>query len=298
MRLKRNLYKDTFGNIYYRKQIQGKRIVLPVYTKNENTANKLHTALEYQALSDYYAPKPKEVYESFSTLVNKYLTDNEVLSKWTEATKQTTSYVLRNFVKTKILPKNKETARGYQTRINACVNWGNSKGIKTEINLMDVNKKAGRTRVFTERELAIIMNEFQDDEFQSFIHFAFFTGARRGELVNLKSYNIEPTRMKVIGKTGERYVKLNAQARNVLASTEKLWSYKLDFITKKFKWNARRLDIKDARFHDLRRTFGLTLIKKGMPIYQLSKLLGHSSVKTTQEHYAPLLVDDIEDFTL
>ena len=35
-----------------------------------------------------------------------------------------------------------------------------------------------------------------------------------------------------------------------------------------------------------------------MPIFEVSKLLGHKSVKTTQEHYAPLLVDDIKDFTL
>tara|TARA_R100000655_G_scaffold56707_1_gene94836 strand:+ start:2168 stop:3064 length:897 start_codon:yes stop_codon:yes gene_type:complete len=298
MRLKRNLYKDVLGNIYYRKQIQGKRIILPVYTKNETTANKLHTALEYQALSEYYAPKPKETYESFSSLVNKYLKDPDVLSKWTDATKETTSYVLKSFIKNKTLPKNKETARGYQSRINACVNWGNSQGIKTEINLMEVNKKVGRLRVYNERELSIIMNEFQDDEFQSFIHFAYYTGARRGELTGIKPHHIEPTRMAVHGKSGKRYVKLNAQAREILASTEKLWDYKLDFITKKFKWNARRLDIKDARFHDLRRTFGLNLIKKGMPIYQLSKLLGHKSVKTTQDHYAPLLVDDIEDFTL
>jgi len=298
MRLKRNLYKDSLGNIYYRKQIKGKRIILPVHTRNENTANKLHTALEYQALSDYYAPKPKETYETFATLVKQYLNDDDVLSKWTETSRQVTNYVLNNFVKSGKLPDNKETARGYQSRINACVNWGTSKGIKTEINLMEVNKKKGRTRVFNERELSVILTEFQDDEFQEFIRFAYYTGARRGELFNIKSYHIEPTRMRVYGKNGERFVKLNAQARHVLASTEKLWSYKLDFITKKFKWNSRRLDIKDARFHDLRRTFGLNLIKKGMPIYHLSKLLGHSSVKTTQEHYAPLLVDDIEDFTL
>tara|TARA_R100001460_G_scaffold23732_6_gene47763 strand:+ start:4503 stop:5399 length:897 start_codon:yes stop_codon:yes gene_type:complete len=298
MRLKRNLYKDSFGNIFYRKQIQGKRIILPVYTKNINTANKLHTALEYQALSSYYAPKPKETYEPFSSLITKYLNDEEVLSKWSDASREVTRYVLRSFIKNGKLPDNKETARGYQSRINACVNWGISKGIRTEINLMEVNKKVGRTRVFTQRELDIILTEFQDDEFQQFIRFAYYTGARRGELVNIKPYYIEATRMKVFGKSGERFVKLNKQAIQILASTEKLWSYKLDFITKKFKWNTRRLDIKDARFHDLRRTFGYNLIRKGMPIYQLSKLLGHSSVKTTQDHYAPLLVDDIEDFTL
>jgi len=59
-----------------------------------------------------------------------------------------------------------------------------------------------------------------------------------------------------------------------------------------------RLEIPDAHFHDLRRTFGYNLIKQGMPIYQVSKLLGHASVTTTEKHYAPLLATDVEEFEL
>ena len=59
-----------------------------------------------------------------------------------------------------------------------------------------------------------------------------------------------------------------------------------------------RLEISDARFHDLRRTFGYNLIKQGMPIYQVSKLLGHALVTTTEKHYAPLLATDVEEFVL
>ena len=58
------------------------------------------------------------------------------------------------------------------------------------------------------------------------------------------------------------------------------------------------LGIKDARFHDLRRTFGYNLIKQGISIYKVSKLLGHKSVTTTERHYAPLLTTEIEDFVL
>ena len=61
---------------------------------------------------------------------------------------------------------------------------------------------------------------------------------------------------------------------------------------------AVKFGIKDARFYDLRRTFGLNLIKQGMSIYKVSKLLGHKSVRTTEQHYAPLLTVEIEDFTL
>ena len=61
---------------------------------------------------------------------------------------------------------------------------------------------------------------------------------------------------------------------------------------------VRRMGIKNARFHDLRRTFGLNLIKQGMSIHKVSKLLGHKSVRTTEQHYAPLLTVEIEDFEL
>jgi integrase len=71
-----------------------------------------------------------------------------------------------------------------------------------------------------------------------------------------------------------------------------LWSYAESYVTKKFKKEARRLNIKKACFHDLRRTFGINLIKRGMPIYQVAKLMGHSSVSITERHYAPLLVTE------
>ena len=54
----------------------------------------------------------------------------------------------------------------------------------------------------------------------------------------------------------------------------------------------------DISPHDLRRTFGYNLIRQGRPIYEVSKLLGHSSVTTTERHYAPLLTTEIEDFVL
>ena len=34
-----------------------------------------------------------------------------------------------------------------------------------------------------------------------------------------------------------------------------------------------------------------------MPIYEVSKLLGHSSVRTPRKHYVPLLVSEIKDLS-
>lgn len=296
MRLKRNLYKGQFGDIYYRKQINGKRVTIPAHTKDEPTANKLHQSLEYMALMEHYNPKKDTTFKSYPELVPLYLKEKE--KTLSPASYATTSWVLHDFMKKGKLPINKASRVQYAGRINCLLTWAKRKGYTTDLKKQDTGSPVARHRVFNKRELSLIMEEFQDDNFQQFVRFAYFTGARRGELTGIKPHHIEPTRMAVYGKSGERFVKLNAQARSILMEQEPLWDYQPGFISKTFKKNCRRLEIKDARFHDLRRTFGLNLIKQGMPIYQLSKLLGHASAKTTQDHYAPLLIDDIEDFDL
>lgn len=93
-------------------------------------------------------------------------------------------------------------------------------------------------------------------------------------------------------------MKLNSKAKEILHSQKELWNYSKDYVSHKFKKEVRRLGIKNARFHNLKRTFGLNLIKQGISISKVSKLLGHKSIRTTEQHYAPLLTVEIEDFTL
>jgi len=92
-------------------------------------------------------------------------------------------------------------------------------------------------------------------------------------------------------------VKLNKQAKAIIENVE-LWDYTVNYVQLTWSRNRKRLGLHDARFHDLRRTFGYNLIKQGRPIYEVSKLLGHSSVTTTEKHYAPLMVTDIKNFIL
>ena len=151
-------------------------------------------------------------------------------------------------------------------------------------------------RTFNDDELKLILNDVKPNHFQLFVCFAYYTGARRGEICALTEDNIREEF--VSGKSGKRRIKLNRQAKAVLNEAGRLWDYRPTYVTQTFKKNLRNLGIKNGRFHDLRRTFGYNLIKQGMPIYQLSKLLGHSSVTTTEKHYAPLLATDIGEFSL
>jgi len=183
--------------------------------------------------------------------------------------------------------------------INSCNNWGFKHGyISKPVRLQGGSKWESRHRVFNDSELKSLFDEMRDKRFNAFVKFAYYTGARSGEIRSLSRASVFLEYIVAYGKTGKRIIKLNSQAREILDQMEELWNYRRDFVSHKFKKEVRRLGIKDARFHDLRRTFGYNLIKQGRPIYEVSKLLGHSSVTTTERHYAPLLTTEIEDFVL
>ena len=50
----------------------------------------------------------------------------------------------------------------------------------------------------------------------------------------------------------------------------------------------------DVRIHDLRHTFASLLINKGVSLYEVQQLLGHSSVQMTQR-YAHLTANTLAD---
>ena len=181
--------------------------------------------------------------------------------------------------------------------LNRMYKWGYENHLISEFKPFKGGSKwKSRNRTFTKNEMNLILNQVIPFHFQMFVRFAYYTGARRSEICSLTLDNIEKGYF--VGKLGSRMIKLNSQALAIIDNIDELWSYSPFYVSQTFKKNLRRLNIKDGRFHDLRRTFGLNLIKKGMSIYELSKLLGHSSVKTTEKHYAPLLVSEINDFIL
>jgi integrase len=46
-------------------------------------------------------------------------------------------------------------------------------------------------------------------------------------------------------------------------------------------------------FHILRHSYAVRMLRRGMPMHQVSKQLGHKSILITQKHYAHVLEDDV-----
>ena len=125
-------------------------------------------------------------------------------------------------------------------------------------------------------------------------------GLRRDEAVNLKPEDIDSKRMliKVHGKgSKDRYTLLGEKALDILRIYYKVYqptSYLFPSRTKDchidastvgkvFKTSLELSNIlKKATLHTLRHSFATHLLESGADIYYIQKLLGHSSVKTTE----------------
>jgi len=305
--MRREMYKNN-GYYYTSIQVNGVRQTTSLRTKSKKEAKAREAKVRNKL---YHAIITNSIDSRKTSPGNSALVELFLRTKRKEGISPTTyytyKYILRPWLKDRELPKNKNTASSYMRTLNAFFNWSN-KHYKTDFKLYTNIKNSVRTRVFSNEEMMLLLNGVGDSgviidrgtisDFQLFIRFAYYTGCRRGEINQLNENQIVGDKMLVEGKVGERWVKLSHQAMGVLDITDKLWDYKVGWITKTFKRCTYALGISNGVFHDIRRTFGYNLIKNGMPIYKVSKLLGHKSIVTTERHYAPLLATDIEDYEL
>jgi integrase len=272
---------------------QGKRITKSLGTRSKETAFKLSQSTErdiYTVLLN--GKQTKDI--SFKELVHKYLSYNH---NWSKSTLEINTLKLTNYLRYGY-PINKTTKAMTIRIINGCNRWGVDQGhLKSYQKIKGGNDYDARTRVLTSEELLLLFNEVTPLPFRHFIRFAYYTGARVGEIRRLSRVQLYPDSMVVSGKSGLRTVKLSAQARAILSESP-VWDFKANYVQLTWARNRKRLGINDVRFHDLRRTFGYNLVRQGRSIYEVSKLLGHSSVVTTERHYAPLLTTEIDDFIL
>ena len=272
---------------------QGKRITKSLGTRSKETAKAIAGSVEKEIYSELV--NGKEIKDlPFKDLVEKYLKYDH---NWSKSTLEINTVKLNNYLRYGF-PNNKTTKAMTIRIINGCNRWGVMNGhIKSYQKIKGGNDYDPRSRVLSSEELDLLFTEARPAHFRTFIRFAYYTGARVGEIRRLSRVQLYPDSMVVSGKSGLRTVKLSAQARAILSESP-VWDFKANYVQLTWARNRKRLGLIDIRFHDLRRTFGYNLVRQGRSIYEVSKLLGHSSVVTTERHYAPLLTTDIDDFIL
>jgi site-specific recombinase XerD len=126
---------------------------------------------------------------------------------------------------------------------------------------------------------------------------ALHTGIRRGEQFGLRWSDVDLERgiLTVTGKTGRRHVEINSVAR---AAIEKLYAASngsrfvcpgavregQDDWRRWFEDAIEKAGIDNFHFHDLRHTFASRLVMAGVDLTTIQKLLGHSTILTTQRY--------------
>jgi site-specific recombinase XerD len=163
---------------------------------------------------------------------------------------------------------------------------------------------------FTKKDFQEIMKGISEVNFRELCICAVSTGLRLGELISLQWTDVDFVRKVLTVKNSETFTTKNKKIR-VVAMSEQLWrmlamrkdraSSELVFhfngqqlsaekVSKTFKEYVRAARLNEKlHFHSLRHTFATWLVQDGASIYEVQKLLGHSSIAVTQiySHLAP-----------
>lgn len=172
-------------------------------------------------------------------------------------------------------------------------------------------KKRGQELLPNYDELEILFSDY----LTPLVVLVLNTGLRFGEAINLKWPDINNNVITAkSSKTGNfRYIPLTTDCQTMLTELQRLNEANSGRATSnvfvdekgtplssvKTAWNNIRRELSfNCDFRMLRRTFGSRLIEKGVPVYHVSQLLGHTNVQTTQRWYLSLNLDAYRDAIL
>jgi len=151
-------------------------------------------------------------------------------------------------------------------------------------------------RILSNDEIKQILNCEIDQETSKLIELYLLTGARARELLK-EQFTWKDCHKDFItlGSGNKQHkVQLSAKASNILQSW-KHRDYPIPYTYTYIKNHINRASKKSGiKFtcHDLRRAAGAILLRNGSSIYEVSKFLGHSSIRVTEVWYVDLLKDD------
>jgi len=147
---------------------------------------------------------------------------------------------------------------------------------------------------FSKVELDKFLLSIDNDDFKDLVLLATNTGLRQMELLTLTKEQIDlnsgiitlDNRTHITKSRKIRVIPLNATAKEILSkriTLTPIFTFTADKTIKLMQKYREKAEIRnELSFHSLRHTFASWLVQKGVPILNVSKLLGHSDVKTTQ----------------
>ena len=178
--------------------------------------------------------------------------------------------------------------------------------------IREIRTAEGVPAYLRQDELRLLLASVKDHWLKDIITFAAMTGVRLGELLNItrddvnlnacqicirssKSYRVKGGKMRVIPLNQDAVDVLRGRRgkEGVIFQGIKGGRASANFVSRKFREAARRAGVEPRiHFHSLRHTFASLLVERGVSLYQVQHLLGHSSARVT-EIYAHLQASDM-----
>lgn len=153
---------------------------------------------------------------------------------------------------------------------------------------------------------ALIASDFKNMEFKTAIFLALFAGLRRSEALGLKWEDIDLERRTITVRRNyiwsygvgyfqptknksERTVPINNTLYTLLKEKKRIDEMVVhispSYLTTEFPAYAQKIGLHRYTFHDLRRTFGSSMLRNGVDLKTVSLLLGHTDIIVTSDYY-------------
>jgi integrase len=187
----------------------------------------------------------------------------------------------------------------YLSALSAVLTWAVRRGTLEANPLRKVQRgreRGHRVRFLDDAERARLLEAVQADPFLlAWVQLALTTGGRQGEIAALHWRDVDFGRGTVTflqTKNGRpRSLPLLEGARTAVAALRTLVPYDPDLpvLPDRFPWRAWQAAVgaaalTDARFHDLRHTFGSYLAQAGLSLVEIMHAMGHRTLAAAQRY--------------
>ncbi len=262
--------------------------------------------------------KHSESYHSWKTTLDYKSTFNEMEEYFgnillTEFTQRS----IEEFIQMKIRKRSLHTGRRHLINIKAMFSKAVAYGFLESNPAKNIKRIKPPERLplfFTKEEFDSLLKVIDNQDWKDLVEFAVNTGLRQMEILNLhkRQFN-KQDRLIILDNhyhtTKSRKIRnmpLNNRAFEIVsirvanAKSDLIFTLNgerilQDNLQDKFRKYVEAAELNTKlTFHCLRHTFASWLVQKGVSIYEVSKLLGHGDIKTTQI-YAHLRSDDLRN---